>query len=95
MSKERFVELAKKLEQQQDEINATREELTKVMTELGPDQYAHDPSSGLVYKTFKPNGTFMYYRDIDYKRSAKEGERGGVVLAKKEAEEAIAKGLVS
>lgn len=92
--KTKFVVLAQKYEQQQEELNKTREELTKVMTELGPDQYAQDPSTGLVYKTFKPNGTFMYYRDIDYKRTAKEGERGGVVLAKKEAEEAIAKGLV-
>lgn len=88
MSKEKFIELAKKLEQQQEEINATREELTKVMLEVGYDQYAQDPQTGLVYKTVKPNGTFIYFRDIDYKRTAKEGERGGTVLSKKEAQEA-------
>lgn len=94
MSKERFVELAKKYEEQQEELNKTREELTAAMKEVGLDQYAHDPETGLTYKIIKPNGTFTYYRDIDYKRTAKEGERGGTVLAKKEAEEAIAKGLV-
>lgn len=87
MSKERFVELAKKLEQQQKEVNATREELTSVMQGLGLDTYAQDPETLAVYKIIKPNGTFMYYRDIDYKRTALEGEKGGTVLAKSEAQE--------
>lgn len=88
MSKEKFIELAKKIEKQQEEINSTREELTAVMTALGIDQYAQDPETLLVYKIIKPQGTFMYYKDIDYKRTAKEGERGGTVLAKSEAQEA-------
>lgn len=87
MSKERFVELAKKLEQQQKEVNVTREELTSVMQGLGLDTYAQDPETLAVYKIIKPNGTFMYYRDIDYKRTALEGEKGGTVLAKSEAQE--------
>ena len=88
MSKEKFVELAKKYEKQQEEISATREELTAVMAALGVDTYAQDPETLAVYKIIKPLGTFTYYRDIDYKRTALEGERGGTVLAKKEAEEA-------
>lgn len=88
MSKEKFVELAKKMEKQQEELNATREELTAVMTALGLDTYAQDPETLAVYKIIKPLGTFTYYKDIDYKRTALEGERGGTVLAKKEAEEA-------
>lgn len=88
MSKEQFVQLAKKLEKQQEEINATREELTTVMTALGLDTYAQDPETLAVYKIIKPLGTFTYYKDIDYKRTALEGDRGGTVLAKKEAEEA-------
>ncbi len=88
MSKEKFVELAKKMESQQKEINATRDELTAVMTALGIDTYAQDPETLAVYKIIKPNGTFMYYKDIDYKRTALEGEKGGTVLAKSEAQEA-------
>ncbi|NJO48149.1 MAG: hypothetical protein HC840_00375 [Leptolyngbyaceae cyanobacterium RM2_2_4] len=88
MSKEKFVELAKKMEKQQEELNATREELTAVMLALGIDTYAQDPETLAVYKIIKPLGTFTYYKDIDYKRTALEGERGGTVLAKKEAEEA-------
>ena len=88
MSKEKFVELAKKMESQQKEINVTRDELTAVMTALGIDTYAQDPETLAVYKIIKPNGTFMYYKDIDYKRTALEGEKGGTVLAKSEAQEA-------
>lgn len=88
MSKEKFVQLAKQMEKQQDEMNKTRDELTAVMTELGLDTYAQDPETLAVYKIIKPLGTFTYYKDIDYKRTALDGERGGTVLAKKEAEEA-------
>lgn len=88
MSKERFVELAKETERLHDELQAKFEELNKVMTELGIDTYAQDPVTLAVYKIIKPNGTFVAFRDIGYKRTALEGERGGTVLAKKEAEEA-------
>lgn len=88
MSKEKFVQLAKELEALDAQRNAKREELEVVMKELGYDQYAQDPVTLAVYKTIKPNGTFISFRDIDYKRTALEGERGGTVLAKKEAEEA-------
>jgi hypothetical protein len=94
MSKENFVKLAKELEALDDQRNAKREELEAAMKELGVDSYARDPQTGAVYKIIKPAGTFISFRDIDYKRTALEGERGGTVLAKKEAEEAIAKGLV-
>lgn len=88
MSKERFVQLAKQMEQQLKDLNSTRDQLNAVMTELGIDTYAQDPETLAVYKIIKPLGTFTYYRDIDYKRTALEGEKGGTVLAKKEAEEA-------
>lgn len=88
MSKEKFIELAKQYEKQSEALAETREALHVVMKELGYDQYAQDPETLIVYKVIKPQGTFMYYRDIDYKRTAKEGERGGTVLAKSEAQEA-------
>jgi hypothetical protein len=33
----------------------------------------------------KPKGTFTYFKDLDYVRTAQEGERAGT-LSKKEAE---------
>jgi hypothetical protein len=83
-----FVRLAAKYEAIKDELDDTREKLQSVMKEVGLDTYTQDPNTLLVYKIHKPNGTFMYYRDIDFKRTAKEGEKGGTVLSKKEAEEA-------
>lgn len=64
------------------------ENLEARMKDIGYDQYVQDPVSLIVYKIVKPNGSFVYYKEIDYKRTAKEGERGGTVLSKKEAEEA-------
>lgn len=85
---ERFIELAKQYERARTEIDAIRDELQVAMLAMGYDKYAQDPETGAVYKTVKPNGTFIYYRDIDYKRTALDGERGGTVLSKKEAQEA-------
>lgn len=95
MSKENFVKLAKELEALDEQRSAKREELEAAMKALGVDSYARDSVTGAVYKIIKPTGTFISFRDIDYKRTALEGERGGTVLAKKEAEEAIAKGLTN
>lgn len=87
-SKEVFVKLAKELEALDVQREAKRTELEVVMKELGYDQYAQDPETTAVYKTERPRGTFISFREIDYKRTALPGERGGTVLSKKEAEEA-------
>lgn len=84
----KFVELAKRYEKSKEEQDQIREELESVMKELGVGAYVQDPETLAVYKIIKPDGTFIYYRDIQYKRTALEGERGGTVLSKKEAEEA-------
>lgn len=88
MLKEKFVQLAKAYEAKKDELNLLKEELTNVMKELGLNQYAQDPETGAVYKIYKPEGTFVSFKEIDFKRTALTGERGGMVLSKKEAEEA-------
>lgn len=88
MGKEKFVQLAKEAEAAYKAYNDKREELEAVMKELGADQYAQDPETSVVYKTYVPTGTFVSFRPIDYKRTSLPGERGGVPLAKKEAEEA-------
>lgn len=84
----KFLELAKYFEELKDKLSETGEQLNAVMKDLGIDTYVQDPETLIVYKVIKPTGTFVEYREIGYKRTAKEGERGGTVLAKKEAEEA-------
>ena len=81
-----FVEAARAIEILKGELETAYERLNSAMTELGVDAYVQDDASKLVYKIVKPKGTFTYYRDIDYVRTAKEGERAGS-LSKKEAQE--------
>jgi hypothetical protein len=83
----KFFELAKYAEQLQEKASEVREEMNQLMTELGVGTYVQDPETSTVYKIVKPKGTFTYYRDIEYNRTALEGERAGT-LSKKEAEEA-------
>jgi len=83
-----FLELAKKTEQMYDDMKAAFAELKTAMEALDVGTYVQDPETLLVYKIIEPTGTFVEFRTIDYKRTAKEGERGGTVLSKKEAEEA-------
>ena len=86
-AQKRFFELTTQSERLSEERKKVAEELEAVMKELGVDSYHQDPSTGLVYKVIKPAGTFISFREIDYKRTALPGEKGGTVLSKKEAEE--------
>lgn len=80
-----FIQLAKEYEKKQEEMNELRVRLNSAMLELQIGTYVQCPDTGTVYKIVKPNGTFTYYKDIDYVRTALEGERAGT-LSKKEAE---------
>lgn len=85
---DKFLELAKRTEKLYEELKQAQEELTAEMRTMGVDKYVQDPETRAVYKIIKPNGTFVSFKDIDYKRTLLEGEKsGGTVLAKKEAEE--------
>ena len=84
----KFLELADYSEQLVDKLKEVDKELSALMKELGLDTYIQDPNTMLVYKIHKPKGVFILYKDVDYKRTAKEGEIGGTVLSKKEAEAA-------
>jgi hypothetical protein len=86
--KEKFIELALQEERLQEQLNQVRSELKQVMTELKEGTYIQDEATLTVYKIVKPQGRFVYYSDLDYKRTALEGEKGGNVLSKKEAQEA-------
>lgn len=82
---EEFIILAKYLEELQKKVNETRESLDAAMRQLDFDHTCQDSETGTVYKIVEPKGTFMYYKTIDYVRTALEGERAGT-LSKKEAE---------
>jgi hypothetical protein len=81
----KFLELAKYHEQLKDKLDEVRKELEASMTDLGLGTVLQDPETLTVYKMVKPTGRFIYYYDIDYVRTAQEGERAGT-LSKKEAE---------
>ena len=82
----KFLELAKYSEQLKEKQEEVRAELTALMTQVGYDASLQDPETLVVYKIVKPNGTFMYYRDIDYIRTALPGKRAGT-LSKEKAKE--------
>lgn len=84
----KFLELSKKYEELENQMERVRNDLDSSMEQLVLNSYLQDPESGLVYKIYQPHGGFVFYKKVDYKRTAKEGERGGSVLSKKEAEEA-------
>jgi hypothetical protein len=82
-----FLEVAKKYEELESQMDLVRKELNSVLSRLELGSYFQDPETNLVYKVVVPAGTFVFYKTVDYKRTAKEGERGGSVLSKKEAQE--------
>lgn len=85
----KFLELAKKSEKLLEEYNKNQVELEAEMISIGLEKYIQDPETMAVYKIHVPNGTFISFKQIDYKRTNMEGEKSGgpSVLAKKEAEE--------
>lgn len=86
VSKEKkFLDLAKYQEELKNKMDEVRDQLAAAMNDLGIGAVLQDPDTLTVYKIVKPGGTFMYYRDIDYVRTAQDGERAGT-LSKKEAE---------
>jgi hypothetical protein len=62
--------------------------LESLMYTLGVDSYHQNPLTGVVYKVYVPEGTFISFKKIDYKRTSLPGEKGGTVLSKSEAESA-------
>lgn len=82
----KFLGLVKEYELVKDRLELIRQELTMVLSQLELNSYFQDPVTKVVYKVVKPKGTFVSYKDIDYHRTALEGERQGS-LSKKEAQE--------
>ena len=82
-----FLTAAKKYEDLKDQLSEARKALDESLIALGVNTYVQDAETLAVYKVIQPEGTFVAFRKIDYKRTAFEGEKGGQVLSKKEAEE--------
>lgn len=81
-----FIELAKKYEQMSEELSQVREQLTSAMKELEIGTFVQDPETKVVYQVVVPNGTFVHYKQVDYIRTKKEGERAGSMSMKKAEE---------
>lgn len=85
-NQKKLVELDKKKE----EIRAYYDELTETIKalsdEMGVDGMFQDEESGIVYQIVKPEGTFIQYKEIDYIRTKREGERSGALSIKKAKE---------
>ena len=83
----KVVELSKKFEQLKKELETARMELDTVLGQMEYNSYFQDEATMIVYKIVRPKGTFVSFREVDYHRTAQEGERQGS-LSKKEAEQA-------
>jgi hypothetical protein len=83
-----FLALVGDFEKKKEAFKEAAERLDAVMAEVGVGTYIQCLNTLSVYKIVKPSGTFISYKDIGFIRTAREGERGGTVLSKKEAEEA-------
>ena len=79
-------QLAGEIESLKTLLKEKQRQLEEVVTSLGLNTYHQDPVNGVVYKVYKPEGTFISFKSIDIKRTALPGEKGGTVLAKSEAE---------
>lgn len=85
-SQNKFLSLATEFEVLKEQYKKKQEELNSVMADLGIGAIFQDAETGLVFKIVKPSGTYVSFKEIDYVRTAKEGEKAGS-LSKKEAEE--------
>lgn len=81
--------LAGEIENIKEQLRQKQEQLEQVLLALGVDTYYQDPINNVVYKVYKPSGTFVSYKNLDFKRTNLPGETGGgsSVLSKKEAQE--------
>jgi hypothetical protein len=80
--------LAYQVEATKNVLKEQQRQLEEVLLALGVNTYHQSPITGIVYKIYKPEGTFISFKSIDIKRTALPGETGGTVLSKKEAQEA-------
>ena len=85
-NQDQLFQLAGEIESLKTQLKYKQGQLEEVLVRLGLDTYHQDPINGVVYKIYKPEGTFISFKSIDIKRTSLPGEKGGTVLSKAEAE---------
>lgn len=83
-----FIELAEQLEKKKKELDEIYSKIEEVGKQLGIGAYIQNTKNLAVYKIIEPDGTFITFRKVAYKRTTMPGEKGGTFLSKKEANEA-------
>lgn len=86
-NQEVLFQVAGEIESLKAQLKHKQGQLEDVMLKLGMNTYHQDPITGIVYKIYKPDGTFVSFSSIAIKRTALPGEKGGTILSKSEAEE--------
>jgi len=81
-----MVDLVNEKEELKSLLRNVDAKLEQTMLSLGLGE-TFQANDGTVFKITKPSGTFISFKEIDYLRTRKEGEKGGNFLSKKEAEE--------
>lgn len=67
---------ASEIEDLKSQLKRKQGQLEELLLKLGVNSYHQDPITGVVYKVYKPEGTFISFKSIDVKRTALRGETG-------------------
>lgn len=87
-TQELLFQLAGEVESTKAHLKYKQEKLEKILLSLDVNTHPQDSITGVVYKVYVPEGTFVNFKKVDVKRTALPGEVGGTFLSKKEAEAA-------
>jgi hypothetical protein len=82
-----FLLLVKEAEERLKELKQARRKLDDCMRMMPLGFMFQDPEDKVVYQIIAPSGTFIEFKNIDYIRTRKEGEKAGT-LSMKAAQEA-------
>ena len=85
-NQEKFLELAKQMEELKAKMKEISPQLVEVMKEMGEGTSFQDPTDNVVYKITIPTGTYVEFKPIAYVRTKRADEKRGT-LSKKEAQE--------
>lgn len=73
---ESLVNLSLQKERLKKEMEETNSKLDEVLKGLGLGHMFQAPD-GTVFRVSKPTGTYISFREIDYDRTRREGEKSG------------------
>jgi hypothetical protein len=84
---EKFLELVDRIEKGRKLLKELGKELAEEMRQIPLGEMFQNPKDGVVYQVIAPSGTYVEFKNIDYIRTRKEGEKAGTlsITAAKEA----------